>query len=266
MRATSAILLSLAFALPAVGQSSKDTYTRARIPPTQQDAARRDPVLSYVEANVAETLYHELAHALIDAIDLPIYGPEEYAADMFAVVMMNRLHSDGEIMQMAPLIAANYLWFADRSGQTVGDLDLWDVHGPDLQRYYNFSCMVYGSGPDTRRDILQLSSLPEERVETCKDEYEQTARAWGIVLDAHATSTPGNSLRMDWVAEPESHLARFVTSVVDEVNATIQLPATINVSVIPCGQSNAYYDPDYAEIQICTELANDLASRARELR
>ena len=67
MRAISAILLSLAFALPAVGQSSKDTYTRARIPPTQQDAARRDPVLSYVEANVAETLYHELAHALIDA-------------------------------------------------------------------------------------------------------------------------------------------------------------------------------------------------------
>lgn len=266
MRAILATLLALILPLSATGQASKDGYTQSRIPLTRQDAARRDPIMTYVEANVAETLYHELAHALIDAIDLPIYGPEEYAADMFAVVMMDRLHSDDEVMRMAPLIASNYLWFADRSGQKVGDLDLWDVHGPDLQRYYNFACMIYGSEPGTRRDMLQLSSLPEERAETCVEEYEQTAHAWGLVLDAHATDAPGASLRMDWVDEPESHLARFVASVVAKINATIVLPTTINVSVIPCGQSNAYYDPDYTEIQICTELADDLAVRAREIR
>ena len=34
-------------------------------------------VMSYVEANVLATMYHELAHALIDGLSLPVFSREE---------------------------------------------------------------------------------------------------------------------------------------------------------------------------------------------
>lgn len=259
------VLIAICLIGPAANAQGKKVGV-AESHGAQHDAARRGPVLAYVEANIAETLYHELGHAVIQVLDLPIYGPEEYAADMFSVVMMNRIHTEEELHRMAPLIAANYMWYADQVGDSVADLDLWDLHGPDLQRYYTFACLIYGASPETRRDIVTLAALPEERVETCEAEYAQTARAWGDVLDALATDRPTDTLRMDWVVEKDGHLARYVTRIVSRINATMELPETINVSVIPCGQSNAYFDPDYTEIQICTELGDELSNRARALR
>ena len=40
------------------------------------------------------------------------------------------------------------------------------------------------------------------------------------------------------------------------------LPEPIVVSVIPCGEVNAYYDPAKDEIIICTELSEHLAQIA----
>ncbi len=259
------IMLALA-PLSTHAQGTKDSYTVDRNQRADGVAGTRDTTLrDYVEANVTETLYHELAHALIDALGLPIYGSEEYAADMFAVVMLTRLHEPEEVATLAPLVTHNYLWFADRVGDHVDNLDLWDVHGPDLQRAYNFACLIYGAAPETHEPILQLVDLPEDREETCQEEYIQSATAWGAVLDRLATDAPGNSLRMDWIDEPDSHLARHVTRIVAGINATIHLPVTINVSVIPCGESNAFYDPNYTEIQICTELGEALSARAETL-
>lgn len=250
-------------ALPASAQAKKDLGGLLHLRESAPEAARRDPVRDYIEANVTETLYHELAHALIEVLDLPVFGPEEYAADMFSVVLLNRLHSEDEIRRMTPHIIANYMWFAREAGDRVEDLDLWDVHGPDLQRYYTFACLVYGASPATRRELAGAAGIPDERIETCEEEYLQSARAWGAVLDHLATDAPADSLRMDWVTE-DSHLSRHVARLVAGINATILLPATVSVSVIPCGQANAYFDPDYTEIQICTELGEELAQRAGE--
>jgi hypothetical protein len=264
MRIAAAFALALTLS-PAHAEGNKDTYTFQRTvgEPLQAAPARRDPVQLYVEANVTETLYHELAHALIDVLDLPVYGPEEFAADTFAIVLMNRLHDDATVQRMASDLARNYWIFAEGAGRHRYDLALWDVHAPDLQRYYNFACLMYGADTEERAELVDLFDLPEPRARTCDEEYELAARSWNAVIDGLSTDAPGNTIRLDWVLDEGDHLTTFVRSEVARLNTEMVLPRTVNVSVIPCGESNAFYDPDMLEIQICTELGEELARMAR---
>lgn len=267
MRYITTLPLILALLAPvARADGTKDSFTFGKDAPDPQAAvalSERDPVELYVEANIAETLYHEMAHALIDILQLPIYGPEEFAADTFSIVMMNRLHDEATVQQMAGDVARNYWLFAEGAGQHRDDLALWDVHAPDLQRYYNFACLMYGADPDMRGDLVEVFDLPEERAETCEEEYDLAERSWHAVLDELATDAPGSSIQLDWVLDGDDHLSQFVGGLVAKLNADIVLPQTLNVSVIPCGESNAFYDPGLMEIQICTELGEELANMAR---
>jgi Putative metallopeptidase len=224
---------------------------------------REDPVQRFVESNIAETLYHELGHMLIDVLDLPVFGPEEFAVDLFAVVMINRMHDEETAVRVALDVAAAYDAGATKERSAGDSPVMWDVHGSDRQRYYNLACLMYGANPDAREDLAEELGLPDSRADTCAAEYAMTARAWGAVLDRIAMGTPGQSLKMDWMLDADSPLTRFVATEVDRLNAIMVLPEEIAVSVIPCGEVNAFYDPGPREIIICTEMAEHLAELAR---
>ncbi len=226
--------------------------------PVQPDMVRR-----FVESNIRETLYHELGHAIIDVADMPVFGPEEFAVDMFAVVLINQLHSEDDVVAMTYDIAAAYDAGAHKES-TAGDGDaMWDVHGTDRQRYYNLACLMYGANPDEREDVITELDLPEERAETCEEEYDMTSRAWGNVLGRLSADAPGQSLKMDWTLDTESPLTRFVASEVDRLNEIMVLPEEVAISVIPCDEANAFYDPAEKEVIICTEMDEYLADLAR---
>lgn len=266
-----AVVLTLIFlAVPAQAGGTKGDYVATRNTGSVASSARPtgagervDPVQRFVESNIAETIYHELGHMLIDVLDLPVFGPEEFAVDLFAVVMINRMHDEDTVVRMAYDVAAAYDAGAMKE-RTAGDAPaMWDVHGSDRQRYYNLACLMYGANPEEREDLAEELGLPEPRMETCEDEYAMTARAWGGVLDALAEDAPGTSLKMDWVLDAESPVTRFVTAEVARLNAVMALPEEIAVSVISCGEVNAFYDPEPREIIICTEMAEHLATLAR---
>lgn len=227
-------------------------------------ATQRDPIEAYVEANVTETLFHELAHAIFDLGQIPVLGPEEFAADTFSAVMLHRLHSEDELRAMVYDIADNYIWFADQAGDRVDDLALWDVHGPDLQRYYNFVCLIYGANIEERDDIADELGLPEGRIESCEEEYELAAWSWDQVLARFEPKRGSQTIVLDWVLNKNSALTEHVRDEIGRLNTIVAMPQRLNVSVIPCGESNAFYDPDYSEIQICTELGVELAERAKD--
>ncbi len=266
MKFTVALLISL-FALPAFAGGSKDDFVHIR---SSSDAVEQpvadpqavDPVQRFVNSNIAETLYHELGHALIDKLNLSVFGPEEFAADMFALVMINELNSQQDVLQIAYDVAAAYQDGAVKE-RTASGVDMWDLHGTDTQRYYNVACMIYGADPDNRTEVIRKLELPDARAETCPDEYALTYHAWKGVLDQVATNAPGHSLKVDWVLNAESPLTRFVNKEVDRLNQIMTLPEDIAVSVIPCDEPNAFYDSFESEIIICTELGDDLARLAR---
>lgn len=251
-------LLVASLALPAIGAGAKQDSIA-----TREVDARNAPVQRFVESNIIETLYHELAHAMIDVMELPVFGPEEFAADLFSIVLMNRMHDEDAVVAMTYDVAAAYDAGAVKENAAGNSPAMWDVHGADRQRYFNLACFMYGANPGEREDIARELGLPDERAETCEDEYAMTARAWGQVLDGLATDAPGTSLVKDWVLDANSPLTQFVHAEVDRLNAVMVLPEPISVSVIPCGQPNAYYDPGPREILICTEIAEHFAAIAQ---
>ena len=258
-----ALLCSLLLITPALA-GIKDDRVKVQGAPDQPQppgaavpATAKDPVERFIESNVLETLYHELAHALIDKMNLPVFGPEEYAADFFAAVLLDRVHDDATTRQLIEDVLASYRYDA-RSDSPVA----WDEHGSPMQRYYNLACLYYGADPDHRKAALTAFGLPEDRADSCAAEFEQANFAWGGVLDELSDGAPGKSITLDWVLDRDSHLTRYVLKEMEALNQMIVLPEPIVVSVIPCGEVNAYYDPEKDEIIMCTELADHLGSIA----
>src|SRR5690606_30706803 len=125
----------------------------------------------------------EIGHALIDLLELPVLGQEEDAADVLAVVMTDRLWLEDHARAAANATALSYRF------STEDDTDepaFWGVHGPDSQRFYNIVCLFYGADTDTRADFAEAHDLPDERAETCEEEFALADASWGPFLDSIA--------------------------------------------------------------------------------
>ncbi len=176
---------------------------------------------------------------------------------------MNRLHDEHGAIRLAYDAAGAYSEDAERAQRRGEENAEWDVHGTNLQRYYNLVCLFYGAAPpDEREDMAEELGLPDQRAQTCPpEEFDLANRSWGGggVLDGLAAGTPGNSIKMDWMLREDDALTLFVKSEVERLNTVMVLPEELSVSVIPCDEVNAFYDPPgKREIIMCTEYATHL--------
>ncbi len=216
---------------------------------------------AYVTANILGIFYHELGHALIDQMGLPIFGQEEDAADVLSAFMIDALYDEETAVSLAYDTAFGFQAEAD---ETRDDVAWWDVHGPDLQRYYNAVCIFYGANPDERADVAEELGLPQERADYCPEEYDQAAGSWGAVLDELVDAGAGETLVLQ-VAEGAGPGATIIADVIgaelDALNAEMSLPKVIPVAVADCGEANAFYDPQEETITMCTEFVAHLAGQ-----
>lgn len=234
------------------------------IGPARADFRFSDPVevQDYVENNLLGIFYHELGHALIDILDLPIFGQEEDAADVLSVFLLDAFWEEETAVQLAYDTAFGFLGEAEERKAAGQDPAYWDVHGPDLQRYYNLICVFYGANPDERDDVARDLGLPEDRAAYCPEEYQQADGSWGGVLQELLHPRGGESLVMDEMdtrSDAGALTADLIATEVAALNEEFRLPATLFVSVVSCGQANAFYDPERTEIIMCTEFADYLA-------
>jgi len=132
--------------------------------------------------NLLFTVYHELGHALVDILDLPITGRVEDVADQVAVWLMLETLDEGA--GLAAVLNAS-AFFASPPGRGA-DLAFWDTHGLDLQRFHNILCWAYGFDPDQTAaalgdDLDRL--LPPERRGFCPDEYARMHNSFLTLLE-----------------------------------------------------------------------------------
>lgn len=212
---------------------------------------------AYVEANILSIFYHELGHALVDVMQLPVFGQEEDAADTASILLIDAFFEEDSATAIARDAAFGFLDEADAAGD---DPAWWDVHGPDLQRYYNLVCLFYGANPEARDDLAEDLDLPEERAESCEEEFELAYDSWGPVFEELADAGPGNSLTFE--STEDTLLSRVIEEEVSALNSELSLPTALDVIVEPCDEANAFYDLESREIIICTELDAHL----REIR
>jgi len=84
----------------------------------------------FIDANILTIFYHELGHALIDVMNLPIYGQEEDAADVLSVLMIDWYYEEEVAQSIAYDSAFGYITDAEETGEAT----YWGLHGPDRQR------------------------------------------------------------------------------------------------------------------------------------
>lgn len=221
-------------------------------------ATPSDDAVAYVEDNVLAIFYHELGHALIDVLDLPVLGQEEDAADVLSVVLTDQLWEEEQARAVATASALFYLALASETAPE--DVAWWGVHGPDLQRHYNTICLFYGANPDLRLDYAESFDLPADRAAGCPEEYDLAAASWGVFLDGIAADAPGVSLR--FTVDPADSISILLADEVDALNEAFVLPAPVDVGIDSCGEPNAFYDPGAQSITICTELVDFLQAQA----
>ncbi len=130
----------------------------------------------------AFVLLHEIAHALIDVLKLPVVGKEEDAADGLATIFVTELYEEG-----AEMALTNAELF-DIEAANAGDFeeeDFWDEHSLNAQRFASIVCWVYGSDPDKHDSFLKEEIIPEETAERCPEEYAQQRKSWLQLLKPH---------------------------------------------------------------------------------
>jgi len=91
---------------------------------------------------VEYTLYHELAHALIHLLELPVLGHEEDAADDLATLLSIELVENGAEMALA---MADMMSLELEQQGDIQAQDFWGDHALNEQRIFRIECLVYGS-------------------------------------------------------------------------------------------------------------------------
>lgn len=226
------------------------------------DLSQIDPI-PYVDSNTLAIFYHELGHALIDVMNLPVLGQEETAADVLSVLLFDYIFVEDDAEAIARDVAASFLLAA---AEPDSEPAFWDVHGLDLQRFFTLVCLHYGAFPERRSGFRKDMKLPDERAEGCAQERALADDSWGVFLDEISSGEAGSAkLTFRKAVEPETEaqatMVETLETEVREWNAFAGLPGAVTVVFDRCDEINAFYTPDDRTITMCAEYADYLAGQ-----
>ena len=210
----------------------------------------------FVTSNIISTFYHELGHALIDVLQLPVLGKEEDAADTLASVLTHMIWDEDAATQITYDTANAFaLWASEPEGW---DSAYADTHSLDQQRYFSTVCLFYGANPDAREAAAVDLELPANRAEGCPDEFAQAEASWGAMLEG---LEPGPDSKGMVLVETDQDdpIGQILAAEIADLNETYGLPQEVQVSVQACGEANAFYVPGEYKIIMCVEYAEAMA-------
>ena len=251
-----------------VDKTAKETLLQVE----QQDGSKQgkpdeialDPErFEFVRTNLVSTFYHELAHALIDTMELPVLGQEEDAADVFSVLMVDRLFGEQEALAINSGAARGFEVDAIKMRGKGREWDWADEHGPDMQRYYNIVCLTYGGAPERRADFAEEMRLPEDRAEICENEFTLAKNSWDPIIKRMEDAKSGEAMHFSQSARSglQIRAAEIIEAEVKTVNEKYNLPRRLRVVVKRCGRSNnfyAFYSSSREKITVCTNYIDEL--------
>lgn len=133
--------------------------------------------------------YHEMGHALIHQLDIPITGKEEDAVDDMAALLLLENNEDGGGAVMIASVVEQFGELATKM-EDMDSLPFWDQHSLDAQRMYHLICLIYGSNPEAYAELANEDTLPKERAANCPFEYQQRKRSWERLMENHLKPDP----------------------------------------------------------------------------
>jgi len=131
---------------------------------------------------VLHTLYHEVGHALVYLLDLPITGKEEDAVDSLATILILMTYDEGDEIALS---AADSFALLDDKIDEFDEVEFWDEHSLDAQRFYNTVCLIYGSNPERYQKLITNLEITDDRADLCVEDYSREERAWLKLLNSY---------------------------------------------------------------------------------
>jgi putative metallopeptidase DUF4344 len=251
----------------AARESGKES--RSRHLSAQQRRARAE----FVFGNMLFVAIHELGHALVSELDLPVLGREEDAADAFATLGVLKC---GAEFSRRVLVEAAKGWFmtAQRDRKAGEVAHYYERHGLDEQRAYQIVCLMVGSDPVGFKDLADETGLPEARRRSCGWDYDTASRSWDRTLAPHqrAAGQPKAPIQIVY-GEAKGKLAvharlfaatRFLETIVEQVADRFAWPAPIVVEMRSCGEPNARWTVPTRTLHVCYELAQEFVELYRD--
>jgi hypothetical protein len=137
------------------------------------------------------------------------------------------------------------------------------MHSPDERRYFNTVCLFYGAAPDEREEFADDLGLPEERAQTCGEEFDQAYDSWGAVLDAMAERGGGETMTLS--GDLESLTGKLLVDEVAALNAELSFAQPLEIRVESCDEANAFYNPNDVSVTMCLEFEDHLVALEKRL-
>jgi hypothetical protein len=158
-------------------------------------------LVEFVSGNMLFVLLHELGHAVITQMGLPVLGRMEDAADTFAVFML--LGMGSEFSHRALVDAAEGWFLAARRDEKAGARTAYySEHGLNEQRAYQIVCLMVGSDAEKFRDLADETNLPEDRRHTCLGDYSNAIFSWNLFLEPHRRAPDQPKTQIDVIYGP----------------------------------------------------------------
>ncbi len=238
--------------------------------------------LRFVTTNSEFTLLHEMGHLLIHELQLPVLGREEDAADQLGFMGLFLIHD----RQQTPDFPLRLLDVADywrlewqNAKDSEEQIQAWDNHALDEQRFYNIACLAYGSDPKNLEWIIEMTGLPEERAFYCQDEYEQAKYAafWFREHFKRSHDTPiQHRIKVIYDAPPHhldggSELLEKVEAsgeleaIAERASSFFELPRNLTLRLASCGAPDSWYNTKTGELTLCYERIAHFRKLARQL-
>jgi len=260
-----ALVLTLGFSGPSVGQGvTQDARSQGNEIPAD---------LFFVLGNLEYILLHEIAHMLVNDLEIPVIGSEESAADYLAtsaLIRADRFDPDRADRARNFLFAtANGLASAWDFNASAGvDVQYWDSHALTIQRFYQIVCLIYGSDPVRYAEIPSQVGMPAQRAARCPTEYERADRSMQWLLENYGRREgDAENPPIDVVFErPPTRVSQRVAEAVrssDMLDNTIRrlqerftIPQSFRIAFRGCAEPQARWLPDAREITVCYALVD----------
>lgn len=127
-----------------------------------------------------QATFHEVAHAVFDILQVPVWGRANDAADRLSAFIMVQF---GEDVALQTILGTTD--FFRLSGRTWTGSQFAEVNSPEAQRFFNYLCIAYGGAKKSFEFLVapkenEDAALPQSRADNCQGEYEQVRMAFNL--------------------------------------------------------------------------------------
>ncbi len=169
----------------------------------------RNAGIEFLVGNMLFVVAHEMGHAVISELKLPVLGREEDAADTFAIIAALTGVANDFSYRVLEESTKGWFWTARRDKRQGAKPSYHDRHALDEQRAYQIVCLMVGSDPARFKTLADEVKLPEERRRTCGWDFDTAAQSWSTLLAPHrgAAGQPKTAIEVSYCSRSRSHWA-----------------------------------------------------------